>query len=140
MNGTQACRGTESTEMQTPGHVSIPIEPPGEVHDHHDLHIHNCHDHHDLHYHDHTDYHHHCHNHDHDLHNCQDHTDYHHHRHNHHDHQQVSTDSGAVPIMATTGRPRLTDYVIASPTIEEFVAFRYFVALNQLCCDCHQQN
>ena len=26
--------------------------------------------------------------------------------------------------MATTGRPRLTDYVIASPTIEEFVAFR----------------
>jgi len=62
----QACRGTEATEMQTPGHVSIPIEPPGEV----------------------------------------------------------STDSGAVPIMATTGRPRLTDYVIASPTIEEFVAFR----------------
>jgi len=62
----QACRGTESAELETPGQVSIPIEPPGEV----------------------------------------------------------STDSGAVPIMATTGRPMLSDYVIASPTIEEFVAFR----------------
>ena len=40
MNSTQACRGTESTEAQTPGHVSIPMEPPGEVHDHHYY----CHD------------------------------------------------------------------------------------------------
>ena len=36
----------------------------------------------------------------------------------------MSTDSGAVPIVATTGRPGLSDYIIASPTIEEFVAFR----------------
>ena len=42
----------------------------------------------------------------------------------HHDQAQVSTDSGAVPIVATTGRPGLSDYIIASPTIEEFVAFR----------------
>ena len=32
--------------------------------------------------------------------------------------------------MATTGRPKLADYVIASPTIEEFVAFRYLVVIN----------
>jgi len=62
----QACRGTESTVVQTPGQVSIPIEPSDEV----------------------------------------------------------STDSGAVPINKQTGRPMLSDYVIASPTIEEFVAFR----------------
>ena len=31
----QACRGTETTKVQMPGHVSIPIEPPGEVR-HHD--------------------------------------------------------------------------------------------------------
>jgi len=37
---------------------------------------------------------------------------------------ETQTDSGAVPIVASTGRPMKSDYVIASSTIPEHVAFR----------------
>lgn len=38
--------------------------------------------------------------------------------------EETQTDSGAVPIVASTGRPMKSDYVIASSTIPEHVAFR----------------